>query len=160
MRKRVLWLAALVCAFGAPAARALTVTVPVTPKSLKQDRRSFTVRTKEVGPLTEFTITIEARQGQLSPFLFPDLHLNTKELTLGYLRVEGKREGEKVTYWFRVSPQAVAHSTFELGEQNYGPMSDRNGNPLRDAAGRPRYEMFIGGIDYEFKLGDFVNARP
>jgi hypothetical protein len=160
MRKRVLFLAAVVCALGAPAARALTVTVPVTPKSLKQDRRTFTVRTKEVGPLTEFTVTIEASQGQLSPFLFPDLHLNTKELTLGYVRVEGKREGDKVTYWFRVAPQAVAHSTFELGEQNYGPVRDAKGTPIRDAAGKPRYEMFIGGIDYELKLADFVNAGP
>jgi hypothetical protein len=56
------------------------------------------------------------------------------------VRLEPQREGRKISFWFRVSPEAIQGSRFEIGEQNYQVQRRPDGTPLNDELGQPKFE--------------------
>jgi hypothetical protein len=138
----------------------LTVEFRLTPKDLTAENRSFTVTTKDVGEFKEFDVTVtpDPKGRVLSPFVRGDLSLSTPSEHMALVRLEPKREGGKVSFWFRVSPKAIEGSRFEIGEQAYGTYQNADGTPVRDENGQPKVEQFIGGSSYWFLLHDFAGT--
>ena len=161
MRKLMTGAAAAALVAMATAAWPLTVEFRLTPKDLSVEQRTFTVTTKDVGEFTEFDVTVtpDPKGRVLSPFVRGDLSLSTLNEKVALVRLEPKREGGKVSFWFRVSPQAIEGSRFEIGEQAYGVYRHADGSPVRDEHGQPKFEQFIGGSEYRFLLRDFAGTE-
>jgi hypothetical protein len=161
MRKLMTGATAAALVAMATAAWSLTVEFRLTPKDLSAWQRSFTITTKDVGEFKQFDVTVtpDPKGKVLSPFVRGDLTLSTPNEKVALVRLEPKREGGKVSFWFRVSPQAIAGSRFEIGEQAYGVHQNPDGSADRDEHGQPKFEQYIGGSEYWFLLRDFAGTE-
>jgi hypothetical protein len=158
MRLRHVLLLPLIAAFllMAKAAYALWVEYQLTPKALAFDGRTFTIQSKarpEDG-LLQFEVvvtpTADARRKHVSQFTTGYLTLTGEAGRIAHVPIEGKREGEKVRYWFRVSTESVPYSRFEISESN--------DTSIRGAK-EERVEILMGGVSYWFRLRDFTSSK-
>ena len=125
----------------------LTLEFQLSPKGLSANERTFTVTTKQMGEFTEFDVTVtpDPKGRSLSPFVRGDLSLDTPDEKVALVRLEPKREGGKVSYWFRVSRKAMEGSRFEIGEQAYGVRSDGDHPSARDERGEQAGSRELAG---------------
>jgi hypothetical protein len=160
MHKLAIAAAAALAAAHATSAWALTVGVQLTPKALSANHRSFTVTTREVGEFREFNVvaTVDREGPALSPFVRGDLSISTPTEHLALVRLEPQRDGRQIRFWFRLAPEAVAGSRFEIGEQAYQLQRKPDGTPVTGEHGQPQFEQIIGGWQYGFLLRDFAET--
>lgn len=134
-------------------AAALTVSEQITPKNLDSPDLTFRVHVTRKDDLLQFELTVEPHGRRLSPFLFGDLELYSDNGHVGYIRVEPERTKAQVRYWFRVSDRLTANSRFTFRENAY--------QTVKDPDGRSHDEIFIGGREYWFRVGDFTEpSKP
>jgi hypothetical protein len=162
MRKTTTLLTLAAALLGAAAQHAYAVWTEqqITPNSLADLERSWTFKTRDVESFKQVEITVEPKAGKksLSPFTSGHLSILEGNRYVGEVPVEVRRENGRATFWFRLSPDALAKSKFEAREQAYGVYRDAQGNPVKDAEGKPKVEQMLGGQAYWFYLRDFVRA--
>ena len=139
---------------GARGAHAVWSETQITPKSLEHISRTFELKSGDREGLRQIEITVGAKTGQLSPFTRAVLSIPTDD-GYAYVPVEETRRGAKVSYWFRLSPSLVPKAKFEVREQAYTTYGDAQGNPQRDAQGKPIVKQTLGGQAWWFCLRDF-----
>lgn len=146
-------IAALLCM--AKAAYALWVQYELSPKTLAFEGRSFFIesKTRSEDGLQQFEVvvapTVGARRPRISPFTTGYLTLSSEAGRIAQVPIEGKVEGTKVRYWFRVAPASVPYSHFEIHESNY---------ITRMAKGKTHEEIMMGGILYAMPLKEFPSG--
>jgi len=156
----LLALAGLLLGGRAKHAYAIWTQQQITPKSLDYLERSWTFKAKAVEGLKQVEITVAPKAGKkaLSPFTSGHLSILDGDRYVGEIPVEVRRESGRVSFWFRLSPEALAKSKFEVREQAYGVYSDAQGNPVKDTDGKPKVEQMLGGQAYWLYLRDFVET--
>ena len=138
---------------------ALWLSIPVT-KNAVIDGQEFTVTTKHVEQFIEFDVTLAPHPRDVSPFLLGQLSLISDDKWVASVPVSEKRDNGKVTYWFRVMPEAVAESTFEISASAFAPAAKETRFPFDTAMiGKQKVEQIMGGIMYNLKLKDFAGAK-
>ncbi|MBV9852563.1 MAG: hypothetical protein JO250_23100, partial [Armatimonadetes bacterium] len=118
----------------------------------------FQVRAKRAGADEQFEVTISAKSGRLSPFLYPRLSFpgRTGRVTAP---VTQHRAADTATFRFRVPSKALEGAVFELTESNYGVRLGDQGDPLKDR-NRPLLVPFMGGTVYNLSLEEFGGQSP
>jgi hypothetical protein len=155
MRLRHLLLLPLVAALFcvAKTAYALWVQYDLSPKTLTFNGRTFFIesKTRSEDGLQQFEVVITptagAQRPRISPFTTGYLTLSGEAGRVAHVPIEGKSEGSKVRYWFRVAPASVPYSRFEIHESNY--------ITTRMVKGEAREEIMLGGILYTMSLKEF-----
>ena len=132
-------------------AYALTVQIQLTPANTAMQKYAFQVTNEEREGMKQFGVTVTAKKEKLSPGLLARLHLSDGQTEIAMVPVEETREGDKVTYWFRVTPSLLAKSKFEFDVLS--------GKEEKDANGKTRVIAVPGTIEYWFYVGDFVAAK-
>ncbi len=133
-------------------AHAVWVETQLTPQSTTTQHLSFSIKTKDADALKQFEVTVKPKADwKLSPVLTARLHIVDGETNIAVVPVEEKREGGKMTYWFRIAPKFLANSKFQFGEHGYG--------EVKDAQGNTQYVGLPGGTGYWFYLRDFANPE-
>ena len=160
--KRICLLALLTGIVTSPAAsiwRAPWIETQITPKSVDFYDRVFDIRVKDVDDhFRQFDIVVAVKPGQkmLSPFASGHLSLITADDYAAQVPVEMRWEKGKAKFWFRISRKAIESSKFEIREQGWAPLRNDKGEAQKDAAGKPMYEMTLGGQAFWFALKDFA----
>jgi hypothetical protein len=154
-------------------ARRLWMEVQVTRKYPVAMDRVFHVTVKDVDGSKQVAVTVEPRDGKMmSPFLAARLSIANAQTTVATVPVEERRDGGKVTYWFRLAPAFVSHTRFELDESAFAevevpadgkraaPLSPWPSKEVEGSAGKRRYQQWMGGTKFWFWVRDFASARP
>jgi hypothetical protein len=142
---------------AAKTAYALWVEYQLSPKALAQGNRVFSVKSqpRPDKELHQYEIVVRSLPGtyreRISPFTTGYLSLNSETGRVAHLPIEGKREGNQVTYWFRVAAESVPHSRFEVHESNF--------TTMRNAKGETHDEIQMGGALYTMRLKDFPTGN-
>jgi hypothetical protein len=132
-------------------ASALTVQIQLDPANITLQKFAFQVTNEDRDGMKQFGVTVTAKKEKLSPGLLARLHLSDGKTDFAMVPVEETREGDKVTYWFRVAPNLMSKTRFEFDVLN--------GKEDKDANGKPRFIAIPGTIEYWFYVGDFVPQR-
>ncbi len=128
---------------SSPAARALTIEVPVTPEYLKQNPHAFSIEVKQ-GKEGLLDVTITRRLDKTAYLIARFIVRNKDGDTLAASHAPGVRQGD-AKYYFSIRPEFVANSEFELDDCAF---TEHNG----------QYMPMPGGTHYVLKLKDFVHA--
>jgi len=132
-------------------ASALTVQIQLTPGNRTEQKYAFQVTNEDRDGMKQFGVTVTAKKEKLSPGLLARLHLSDGKTDIAMVPVEETREGDKVTYWFRVAPNLMAKSRFEFDVLS--------GKETKDADGKTRFIAIPGTIEYWFYVGDFATQK-
>jgi hypothetical protein len=151
-------LAALLVALTAREASAVWVQSRLTPHGLNDGERAFTVKQEMREGLKQFSVTVTPKGKPLSPFANGQLQVIQGDRTVAIMPVTGTWKKGSVSFWFRVSPEALAHSRFDYAEQAYVKAERGEGEPAPDPERTGRYEMTLGGQAWYFFLSDFAEA--
>jgi hypothetical protein len=160
--KRYTFLAGTLSAFilvglAARAAFALWLEVPVT-KNGVYDGHLFTVSVSDAEAFKLVKVTVAPHPKAVSPFVSSRLGLIAGDRWVAQVPVSEERAEGTVTYSFRVAPEAVAQSYFEIHASLYAPAAGDSG-PFRTAVlGKQKVEQLMGGIVFTLRLKDFVPA--
>ena len=157
MKRPLLLIAALAGLVAAREAAAVWTETRITPQSVGQTTRRFTVRSEMRDNLRQYEVIVEHQEGRkISPFADATIRLISDDKTVALVPVEPKWEGGKVRFWFRVSPEAVKSSRFDYREQAYSEKLTPGGRPAPYRERRGREEMLLGGQAWYFFLRDFA----
>jgi hypothetical protein len=152
---RMLSFVLLLCA--AHPAFALWRQIPITADGVYDDRR-FAIKVTDREQFKEFEITIAPQPKEVSPFLTGRLSLISRNEWVASVPVSEKREKGIVTYRFRVTPEALTQSSFEIHASFFVPAKGRS--PFATATlNKKKVEQIMGGTIYAFQLKSFV-ATP
>lgn len=151
-------LAAALLAAAAQKAHALWLEVHLTPKNLSFQEHTFTVTAADRDSQKQFQVTVAPKAKPISPFVLVQIDVNTSDHHFATVPVEVKREAGKLTCWFRLAPESLANSRFEIHESFYTVARDAQGNPQRDAQGNPKTEIMMGGTYYWFHPAEFLGT--
>ncbi|MCW3098988.1 MAG: hypothetical protein JWL77_4606 [Chthonomonadaceae bacterium] len=132
-------------------ATALTVAIQLVPANITMQKFAFQVTNEDRDGMKQFGVTVTAKKEKLSPGLLARLHLSDGKTDFAMVPVEETREGDKVTYWFRVAPNLMGKTRFEFDVLN--------GADVKDSNGKTRFVALPGTIEYWFYVGDFVPQR-
>ncbi len=132
-------------------ASALTVQIQLTPGNTAMQKYAFQVTNEEHEGMKQFGVTVTAKKEKLSPGLLARLNLSDGQTNIAIVPVEETREGDKVTYWFRIAPNLLAKSRFEFDVLS--------GNEVKGSDGKTRFVAEPGTIEYWFYVGDFGPAK-
>ena len=143
---------------AAPRAHALWVDGQMIPGHTQSGNSVIQVTASDVDGQKEFVVTVAPTSGKLSPFTDGDLTLVTDAPHADKIPVAGIWKARTVSFRFRVPAPSLAHSRFDVRQQNYGVYTDERGKPRTDALGRPKVERFLGGQAFWFFLGDFTGG--
>jgi hypothetical protein len=156
MRKAALiGLTVLVMGLAAREASAVWVQSQIGPKFTRNDTRDFKITATRKEGFVQYELVVTGRKKRISPFADGCLRLIDGDKTVGELPIRERWEGDKVKFWFRVSPTAIAQSRFDFNEQGWFERNDdRPAGLPTDPTGK--YEMTLGGHAYFFYLRDFA----
>lgn len=130
-------------------AYAVWTEVQLTPGHMVADHAAVSVHVKDVENWKQFDVTVEPVKGKkLSQFTSAKLFIATADATAASVPVESRREGDRVTFWFRVAPRFLSNSRLDIAEQGY--------EEVRDADGHVHTEMTLGGSACWFWLRDLA----
>ncbi|MCW3055822.1 MAG: hypothetical protein JWN14_4992 [Chthonomonadales bacterium] len=132
-------------------ASALTVQIQLTPSNKTEQKFAFQVTNEDRDGMKQFGVTVTAKKEKLSPGLLARLHLSDGKTDIAMVPVEETREGDKVTYWFRVAPNLMSKTRFEFDLLN--------GKETKEADGKKHFIAFPGTIEYWFYVGDFATQK-
>lgn len=130
---------------------ALTVQIQLTPSNRTEQKFAFQVTNEDRDSMKQFGVTVTAKKEKLSPGLLGRLHLSDGKTDIAMVPVQETREGDKVTYWFRVAPNLMSKSRFEFDVLS--------GKETKDADGKTRFIAIPGTIEYWFYVGDFATQK-
>ena len=132
-------------------ASALTVQIQLVLDNVKFQNYAFQITSEDRDHMKQFGVTITPKKGKLSPGLLARLHLSDGKTDYALVPVEETREGDKVTYWFRIAPNLIARTRFEFDVLN--------GTEVKDQNGKMRFIAVPGTLEYWFYAGDFASAK-
>ena len=162
MKKITFWLLALpiwgFMMFTPRQAQALWVKMEVTANG-EVNGQQFTIITKDVEQFKQLEITIAPKPKDVSPFLTGELSLIAGDKWVASVPVSEKWEKGVVTYTFKVTPDTIAQSLFEIHSSMYAPASKGRNIFGTAMIGKRKVQEIMGGVIYALKLKDFVNAK-
>jgi hypothetical protein len=124
------------------------------------DGQQVRVRVSDADTFKEFVVTMTPRPKAVSPFLSTSLGLIAGDKWVAQVPVSERRENGMVTFTFRVAPEAVAQSYFEIHASAYEPVTS-GGRPSPFATamlGTQKVAQTMGGTVFRLNLKDFTHA--
>jgi hypothetical protein len=160
MRTRwiVVFFALALIGVAARPASAVWVESQLTPRGLSDGDRVFSIHQEMRDGLKQFSVTVTPKGKPLSPFASGKLQVIQGDRTVAIMPVTGTWKKGSVSFWFRVSPEALGQSRFDYAEQAYMKAERGAGEPAPDPERTGRYEMTLGGQAWYFFLRDFAEA--
>lgn len=157
-KRFVPFLAAVLVVAASREAAAVWVQSRLTPQGLNDGDRVFTVKQEMRDGLKQFSVTVTPKGKPLSPFANGSLQVIQGDKTVAVMPVTGTWKKGSVSFWFRVSREALAQSRFDYAEQAYWKVKNEEGEPAPDPERTGRYQMTLGGQAWYFFLRDFAEA--
>lgn len=130
---------------------ALTVEIQLAPANTGSQKFAFQILCTDRDGMKEFKVTARGKKELLSPGLLARLYLSDGKTDYATVPVEETRDGDRVTYWFRVAPELLAKTRFEF--------SVLSGKEEKLPNGRTHFIAVPGTISYWFYVGDFAGGR-
>jgi hypothetical protein len=121
--------AALALLVARQAAAVWTLT-RLTPAGMKDGDRTFSIRAEPREGYTQFSVTVTPKTKPLSPFADGELQVIQNEKSTALVPIATHWKKGTVSFWFRLSREAVAGSRFEFREQVY--VRSKDGEPSPD----------------------------